>query len=106
MKQQTIDEVAVISIGSLNAVRTKDPVLNYFSNLQKCLDHLLGALAVHGWESKMNYTAVYRNLKAKGKYVAEFSFAGNKIFKIVITARTINPSISTLGIEDKPDSKK
>ena len=102
MKQQTIYEIAVISIGSLNTVREKEPVLDYFSNLSKCLDQVAGALAVHGWSSKINYTAVYRALKAKGRFVAEFSVAGNKIFKIVITPRLINPAISTLGIEDKP----
>jgi hypothetical protein len=102
MKQQTIYEVAVIAIGSLNSIRTKEPVISYFSNLQKCLSHLLGNLAIHGWEHSINYTAVYRSLKAKGKYTTEFSLAGNKVFKIVITPRIINPSISTLGIEEKP----
>jgi hypothetical protein len=102
MKQQTIYEVAVISIGSLNTIRQKETVFNYFSNLSKCLDQLKAALAINGWDSKINYTAVYRGLKEKGKFVAEFSLAGNKIFKIVITQRTINPALTTLGIEDKP----
>ncbi len=102
MKQQTIYEVAVISIGSLNTIRQKETVFNYFSNLSKCLDQLKAALAINGWESKINYTAVYRSLKEKGKFVAEFNLAGNKIFKVVITQRTINPALTTLGIEENP----
>ncbi len=103
MKQQTIYEIAVISIGSLNTIRQKETVFNYFSNLSKCLDQLKAALAINGWDSKINYTAVYRSLKEKGKFVAEFSLAGNKIFKVVITTRMINPSLTTLGIEEKPE---
>jgi hypothetical protein len=102
MKQQTIYEVAVIPIGSLNTIREKETVLSYFSNLSKCLDQVIASLVINGWESKINYTAVYRSLKEKGKYVAEFKIANNKIFKIVITPRTINPSLTMLGIEEKP----
>jgi len=102
MKQQTIYEVAVIPIGSLNSIRQKETVLSYFSNLSKCLDQVSTALAINGWDTKINYTAVYRSLKEKEKYVAEFNLAGNKIFKIVITCRTINPALTMLGIEEKP----
>jgi hypothetical protein len=102
MKQQTIYEVAVIPIGSLNTIRQKETVFSYFSNLSKCLDQLTATLAINGWESKINYTAVYRSLKEKQKFVAEFGLAGNKIFKIVITCRTINPALTMLGIEEKP----
>ena len=102
MKQQAIYEVSVISIGSLNAVRQKETVYSYFSNLSKCLDLLKTSLAINGWESKINYTAVYRSIKEKGKFVAEFSLAGNKIFKVTITTKTINPALTMLGIEEKP----
>ncbi len=102
MKQQTIYEVAVIPIGSLNTIRTKETIFSYFSNLSKCLDQLKSALAINGWESKINYTLVYRSMKEKGRFVAEFSLAGNKIFKITIIARTINPALTMLGIEEKP----
>ena len=102
MKQQTIYEVAVIPIGSLNTIRNKETEFSYFSNLSKCLDQLTTALAINGWEAKINYTAVYRSLKEKGKFVSEFSLAGNKIFKIVLTPRTINPALTMLGIEEKP----
>jgi hypothetical protein len=102
MKQQTIYEVAVIAIGTLNTLRQKDTEFTYFSNLSKCIDQLSTALAINGWDSKLNYTAVYRSLKEKNKFVSEFSLAGNKIFKIVITPRTINPPLTMLGIEEKP----
>jgi hypothetical protein len=102
MKQQTIYEVAVIAIGTLNTLRQKETEFTYFSNLSKCIDQLSTALAINGWDSKLNYTAVYRSLKEKNKFVSEFSLAGNKIFKIVITPRTINPPLTMLGIEEKP----
>lgn len=102
MKQQSIYEVAVIPIGSLNAIREKETVLSYFSNLSKCLDQVISSLVINGWESKINYTAVYRSLKEKGKYTTEFRIANNKVFKIVITPRIINPSLTMLGIEEKP----
>ncbi len=102
MKQQTIYEVAVIPIGTLNTIRNKEIEYSYFSNLSKCLDHLSTALAINGWETRINYTAVYRSLKEKGKFVSEFSLAGNKIFKIVLTPRIINPARTMLGIEEKP----
>jgi hypothetical protein len=41
-------------------------------------------------------------MKEKGKFVAEFSLAGNKIFKVTIIAKTINPALTMLGIEEKP----
>lgn len=103
MKQQTIYEVSVISIGSLNTIRQKETVYSYFSNLSKCLDLLKTSLAINGWDSKINYTAVYRSIKEKEKFVAEFSLAGNKIFKVMIIARTINPALTMLGIEEKPE---
>ena len=102
MKQQTIYEVAVIPIGSLNTIRPKETVFTYFSNLKKCIESVLATLALNNWENKINYTAVYRSIKEKGKFIAEFNLAGNKIFKITISTQTINPSLSMLGVEEKP----
>lgn len=102
MKQQNIYEVAVISIGGLNTIRQKGTVFSYFSNLSKCLDQVQTALLVNGWESKINYTAVYRSLQAKQKFVAEFSVGGNKVFRVEITTKIINPALSMLGVEEKP----
>jgi hypothetical protein len=103
LKQQTIYEVAVIPIGSLNTIRQKETVFTYFSNLKKCIESILATLALNGWECKLNYTAVYRSIKEKGKFSQEFSFAGIKVFKIVILPRIINPSLSMLGVEEKPN---
>ncbi|MFC0184875.1 hypothetical protein SAMN04515674_11066 [Pseudarcicella hirudinis] len=102
MKQQTIYEVAVIPIGNLNALRQKETAFSYFSNLSKCIDLLAASLAINGWETKVNYTAVYRSLKEKGRYAVEYKIEGNKVFKITITPRTINPSLTMMGIEEKP----
>ncbi len=102
LKQQTIYEVAVIPIGSLNTIRQKETVYTYFSNLKKCIESILTTLALNGWENKINYSAVYRSMKEKGKYNFEFTIAGNKIFKLVISPRVINPALSMLGVEEKP----
>jgi hypothetical protein len=103
LKQQSIYEVAMVPIGSLNTIRQKETVFTYFSNLKKCIESVTTSLALNGWENKINYTLVYRSLKEKGKFMAEFSLAGNKIFRLLISVRTINPSLSMLGIEEKPN---
>jgi heterodisulfide reductase subunit A-like polyferredoxin len=102
MKQQTIYEVTVVPIGSLNSIRAKEPVYSYFSNLRKCVEQLSAALIINHWKPKMNYTAVYRAIKTKGRYVEEYAVGGNKVFRINIIHRTINPSLSLLGIEENP----
>ena len=102
MKQQTIYEVAIIPIGSLNTIRQKDTVFTYYSNLSKCVEQLTASLALNGWTDKVNYTAVYRAMKEKGKFTASFEVAGNKVFKVVISPKIINPNLTTMGIEEKP----
>lgn len=102
LKQQTIYEVSIIPIGSLNAIRSKETTFSYFSNLKKCIETVSISLALNGWENRINYTAVYRALAVKGKFNLEFIYERNKIFKLTILPRTINPSLSMLGIEEKP----
>ncbi len=106
MRQQIIYEVAVIPIGSLNSIRTKETIFTYFSNLKKCIESVSTSLAINGWENKINYTAVYRSIKEKGKFIVEFNLAGNKVFKLQVKSRTINPSLSMLGVEEKPHFPK
>lgn len=106
MRQQIIYEVAVIPIGSLNSIRTKETIYTYFSNLKKCIESVSTCLAINGWENKINYTAAYRSIKEKGKFIVEFNLAGNKIFKLQVNSRIINPSLSMLGVEEKPDIPK
>jgi hypothetical protein len=102
MKQQKIYEVAVIAIGSLNTIRQKAPTVTYFSNLKKCVEQVSAALALNGWTDRLNYSGVYRSLQNKEKFHVEYGVLGNKIFRITITIRIINPSLSLLGIEEKP----
>ena len=66
------------------------------------MEAVSASLAINGWENNLNYTLVYRSIKEKGKFMAEFSLAGNKIFRLLITSRIINPTITMLGIEEKP----
>jgi hypothetical protein len=76
--------------------------VSYFSNLKKTIENIAAQLVINGWSAKINYTAAYRNLKARGKYSCDFDVAGHKVFKIVITTKILNPNLSTLGIDEMP----
>lgn len=105
MKSVIIYELAIIPTGALNTIRQKETMFSYFSNLKKTIESVTAALALHGWPDRINYSSVYRSLQSKGKYVREFDISGNKYFKIVITAKVMNPALSTLGIEEMPHIK-
>ncbi|WP_028664749.1 hypothetical protein [Runella zeae] len=105
MLQQTIYEVKVTYIGALNNLREREPFVSYFSNLKKTIENISAQLALNGWPLKLNYSAVYRSLHAKGKYSCDFDVAGYKVFKITITPQILNPTLSTLGIDEMPVPK-
>lgn len=102
MPQQIIYEVRVMYIGTLGTLRQRDPFVAYFSNLKKTIENLTAQLALNGWPLKINYSAVYRSLKAKQKYTCDFDVAGHKVFKIIITPKILNPTLTTLGIDEMP----
>lgn len=103
MNQQTIYEVAIIPIGSLNEIRRKEPQMTYFSNLKKTIENVTSALAMNGWAvQKINYSAVYRSLQSRGKFQCDFDVAGSKVFRLVISAKLLNPVMPMLGIEEMP----
>ena len=105
MNPQHIYELSVIPTGSLNAIRRKEPHFAYFSNLTKTVECLVGVLAMNGWPVTINYTAVYRSLRTKGKYSREFSVEGNKVFRVLISPKVLNPALTTLDIEEMPYQK-
>ncbi|MEZ4902075.1 MAG: hypothetical protein R2822_10135 [Spirosomataceae bacterium] len=102
MNQQIIYEVHITYIGSLAALRQREPFVAYFSNLKKTIENLNAQLALNGWTIKVNYSAVYRSLKIKEKYSCDYDVAGHKVFKITISPRMLNPILSTLGIDEMP----
>ncbi len=102
MKPKHIYELSVVPIGSLNTIRKKDTHFAYFSNLNKTVDCLTGVLAINGWPVNVNYTAVYRALLDRGKYIREFDVAGNKVFKVTIAKKILNPPLTLLDIEEMP----
>ncbi|MEI7586398.1 hypothetical protein [Runella sp.] len=102
MTQQTIYEVRVLYIGTLGTLRQREPFVVYFSNLKKTIENLTAQLGLNGWPLKINYSAVYRSLKAKEKYACDFDVAGHKVFKIIITPKILNPTLITLGIDEMP----
>ncbi|MFN8357405.1 MAG: hypothetical protein U0Y10_23310 [Spirosomataceae bacterium] len=107
MNQQTIYEVAIIPIGSMNEIRRKEPQMTYFSNLKKTIENVSTALVINGWSvQKINYTAVYRSLQTKGRFHLDFDVAGNKVFRLLITPKLLNPAIPMLGIEEMPRAKR
>lgn len=105
MLQQTIYEVRITYIGTLSALRDRPPFVSYFSNLKKAIENITAQLALNGWPININYTAVYRSLKSKEKYTCDFDVAGHKVFKITITPKILNPTLSTLGIDEMPLSR-
>ncbi len=102
MKQQCIYEIVCSQSAILKNIINKEPVYSYFSNLKKCIETLNNTLALQGWPIQINYTAVYRAMQAKGLYHSEYKLQGQRMFKISIVKKTINPSISLLGIEPNP----
>ena len=99
---QVIYEVTVQYIGTLNAIRQRDPFVVYFSNLKKTVETIAAQLALNDWPVKVNYSAVYRSIKQRGIYQCDFDVAGAKVFRIRIAQRTLNPVLTTLGIDEKP----
>jgi hypothetical protein len=102
MQQQIIYEVRVSYIGSLNELRKREPFVVYFSNLKKTMENITGQLALNGWPVKINYSAVYRGLQIRDVFHQDFDVAGNKVFRITITKKTLNPILNTLGIDEMP----
>ena len=100
---QIIYEVTVQYIGSLSTIRQREPFIVYFSNLKKAIETIVSHLAMNGWPIKVNYSAVYRSIKQRGTYHCDFDVAGAKVFRVRITPRTLNPVLTTLGIDEKPN---
>ncbi len=97
---QTIYQVTVQSVGPINALRKREPFTVFFSNLSRAVNTLTSQLALNGWPAEVNYTAVYRSLKLRGVYHHEFAVGGVNMLRISITARTLNPTLTTLGIDE------
>jgi hypothetical protein len=107
MRQSIIYEVTINYIGSLSEVRKREPFVVYFSNLKRAIECIQSNLAVNGWEQKkVNYTAVYRTLKVKNKFVCDFDAMKVKFFQVMITTKNLNPLLTTLGIDEFPTIKK
>ena len=102
MNQQTIYEVRITYIGSLNDLRQREPFVVYFSNLKKTIENIAAQLALNGWPVTINYSVVYRSLQAKGKFFQDFDVAKHKMFRLTITPHLLNPKLNTLGIDEMP----
>lgn len=104
MRQSFIYRITVSYNSSALYVRESEPVISYFSNLKRTVEAIQTTLAVQGWEgSRVNYSAVYRALKERGKYVESFSAGGTKFFKLTVEKVPLNAPFSTLGIDFHPD---
>lgn len=97
-----IYEVSIQSVGSLTALRHREPTVTYFSNLRKAVDAITAELAFNGWPPKVNYTAVYRGIKLRGVYGCDFDVAGTRVFRIKVVSRILNPALPRLGIDESP----
>ncbi len=105
MKTRTLYELAIIPTGTLNTIRQKEPHYTYFSNLTKTISCITSVLALNGWPVVINYSAVYRSLQIRSKYYRDFYVGGNKVFRVQITGKVLNPALTTLDIEEMPFTK-
>ena len=97
-----IYEVTIQHVGSLNAIRQREPIVIFFSNLRKAVDAITAELALNNWPPKVNYTAVYRGVKQRGFYSCDFDVAGTRVFRIKVVPRVLNPALPRLGIDENP----
>jgi hypothetical protein len=104
MKQLKIYEIEINYSNNIVGIRPSEPTFTYFSNLSLVIENIQKNLAIKSWdEHNINYTAVYRSLKSKKAFVSEIKFKGVKIFKISIREKILNPALSNLGIEERPN---
>ncbi|MFD2573323.1 hypothetical protein ACFSUS_21965 [Spirosoma soli] len=97
-----IYEITVHHVGSLNALRQREPSVIFFSNLRKAVDAITAELALNNWPPRVNYTAVYRGVKQRGFYSCDFEVAGTRVFRIKVVPRVLNPALPRLGIDENP----
>lgn len=102
LSSRIIYEVTLQYIGSLTALRHREPTVIFFSNLRKAVDAITAELATNNWPPKVNYTAVYRGIKQRGFYGCEFDVAGMRVFRIKLVPRILNPALPRLGIDENP----
>lgn len=103
MKQSTIYKITVSQKSSALYIRESEPIMTYYSNLKRTVEAIQTALLTQGWDSgRVNYSAVYRALKERGKYVENFSAEGTKFFQLTIDKVVLNSPFTTLGIEVSP----
>ncbi|AKD58838.1 hypothetical protein SD10_27845 [Spirosoma radiotolerans] len=99
---RTIYEVTIQYVGSLSALRQREPTVIFFSNLRKAVDAITAELALNNWPPKVNYTAVYRGVKQRQFYSCDFNVAGARVFRIKVVPRVLNPALPRLGIDENP----
>lgn len=106
MDQQPIYELALHLSPAAPELRRAEPSVVYFSNLKKTVEFAQAVLVLHGWESGLNYSAVYRGLKLRDRFAKEFSAEGIPFFRLVISRKTLNPVLPTLDIPDFPKTRR
>lgn len=69
------------------------------------MECLTSVLAMNGWPVSINYSSAYRSIQTRGKFNKDFEIGGNKVFRVVISSKELNPPLTTLGIEEMPYTK-
>lgn len=104
MQQRTVYKITVSYKSSTFYIKESEPVVSYYSNLKRTIEAIQTTLLVNGWNAKRaNYSAVYRTLNERGKYVEDFDVQGVKFFQLTIDKVVLNPVFTTLGIEVSPE---
>jgi hypothetical protein len=102
VNQQPIYELALHLAPASPELRRAEPSVVYFSNLKKTVEFAQAVLVLHGWEARLNYTAVYRGLKLRDRFAKEFSAEGVVFFRLVISRKILNPVLPALEMPDFP----
>jgi hypothetical protein len=105
MKQQYIYEVSIAPAPIFRPVVSQQPVLSYYSNLQKGCAALFIALEANAWKNQISYSTIYRNIMLKGRYQHTFELSGQRYFQVIIIRKVINPVLNNFGLEGNPQFK-
>jgi hypothetical protein len=102
MTQQPIYELTIQPYPALPEQRRREASQVYFSNLKKTVEFLLTSLQIHGWEPRLSYSTIYRNLQLRDKFFQDYEVSGVKFFRVTIARQVLNPVLPTVEMDDFP----
>ncbi len=103
MKPSKIYILEIESSLELAGIKPSQKSISYFTNLNKLITTLKNVLLVQEWDiDTLNYMAVYRSLKLKGRYNLVIRQQKVAFLNLKISQDILNPDRSNLGIFKAP----